>query len=229
MRVSLRDVDVGDADDRCSFSGRTLRSPCRAPARCSGAAGRGSPGPRRKRRPDSCVLVVDPGVADVRISERDDLPELRRIGEDFLVPGHRRVEHDFADRMSDRADRATANWRAVGRDAAAPAARRRTFQLTVLPDCEGFIGVLAISESRGRRTCRTKPCAALRAALRDEMRGAQRTGREILSRRRTVRDELEPLARAGEDPACSPTTSPPRGVAKPIVPGVRSPVTPSRA
>ena len=60
------------------------------------------------------VLGVDADVADVRIGERDDLPGVRRIGEDLLVAGHRGVEHDLADRRAGGADRAAAKHRAVG-------------------------------------------------------------------------------------------------------------------
>ncbi len=42
------------------------------------------------------VFVVDAGVADVRISERNDLPGVRRIRQDFLVTGHGSVENDLA-------------------------------------------------------------------------------------------------------------------------------------
>ena len=60
------------------------------------------------------VLGVDADVADVRIGERDDLAGVRRIGEDLLVAGHRGVEHDLADGLAERADRAAAEHRAVG-------------------------------------------------------------------------------------------------------------------
>src|SRR3546814_17106905 len=43
------------------------------------------------------------GIAHVRIGQRDDLPRIRRIGEDLLVPGHGGVEHHLADRQAGRA------------------------------------------------------------------------------------------------------------------------------
>ena len=52
--------------------------------------------PRRSRF-DSTSSRVDADVADVRIGQRDDLPCVRRIGQDLLVAGHRGVEHDLAD------------------------------------------------------------------------------------------------------------------------------------
>ena len=60
------------------------------------------------------VLGVDADVADVRIREGDDLARVRRVGQDLLVAGHRRVEDDLADRVPRRADRAPAEDAAVG-------------------------------------------------------------------------------------------------------------------
>ena len=51
------------------------------------------------------VLGVDAVVADVRIGQRDDLPAVARVGQDFLVAGERGVEHHLADRRAGRADR----------------------------------------------------------------------------------------------------------------------------
>ena len=42
------------------------------------------------------ILVVGAGISDVRKCEGDDLAGIGRIGEDFLIPRHRRVETDFA-------------------------------------------------------------------------------------------------------------------------------------
>ena len=69
---------------------------------------------RGKRPPRFDVLGVDADVADVRVGERDDLARVRRIGQDLLVAGHRRVEDDLADREPGRADRHAAEHRAVG-------------------------------------------------------------------------------------------------------------------
>src|SRR2546421_4557471 len=62
------------------------------------------------------ILVVHPGIADVRIGEGDDLPAIRRIGEDLLIAGHGGVEHHLADRRALRADRAAVEHRAVRED-----------------------------------------------------------------------------------------------------------------
>jgi hypothetical protein len=43
------------------------------------------------------VFLVDAVVADVRIRQRDDLPAVARVGEDFLVAGERGVEHHLTD------------------------------------------------------------------------------------------------------------------------------------
>ena len=42
------------------------------------------------------VVFIDAVVADLRGRHGDDLAEVGRVGEDFLVAGHARVEHDFA-------------------------------------------------------------------------------------------------------------------------------------
>src|SRR5690606_40927397 len=58
-------------------------------------------------RPDPAGLVVlagAAGVADVGIGQGDDLAGVRGVGEDFLVAGHGRVEHDFTDGKAGRAD-----------------------------------------------------------------------------------------------------------------------------
>ena len=50
------------------------------------------------------VFGIGAGVADVRIGQRDDLPAVRRVGEDFLVAGHGGVEHHLAGRVALGAD-----------------------------------------------------------------------------------------------------------------------------
>ena len=46
------------------------------------------------------VLGRRAGVADMRIGQGDDLSAVRRIGEDLLVPGHRRIENYFTCRVA---------------------------------------------------------------------------------------------------------------------------------
>ena len=56
---------------------------------------------RRRRHVDGLdVFVVGADVADMREGEGDDLPGIGRIGEDFLIAGHRGVEADLADRLA---------------------------------------------------------------------------------------------------------------------------------
>ena len=51
------------------------------------------------------VLFVDPRIADVRIGQRDDLAAVARVGEDFLVAGHRGIEDHFTGRVAGGANR----------------------------------------------------------------------------------------------------------------------------
>jgi hypothetical protein len=60
------------------------------------------------------ILGIGAGIADVRVGKRDDLPAVARIGQDLLVAGHRRVEHDFADGMAGGADGEAAKDRPIG-------------------------------------------------------------------------------------------------------------------
>ena len=59
------------------------------------------------------VFGVDAVVADVRIGQRDDLPAVARVGEDFLVAGQRGVEDDFAGGVAGGTDRGAVKDRAV--------------------------------------------------------------------------------------------------------------------
>ncbi len=70
--------------------------------------------PRGKHACGFLVVVVDTGVADMRVRQRDDLSGIGRVGQDFLVPGNGRVEHHFAQRFAGGADRAAAKDRSVG-------------------------------------------------------------------------------------------------------------------
>jgi hypothetical protein len=44
------------------------------------------------------VVDVDADVADLRHGQAHQLAGVRGVGDDLLVAGHRRVEHDLADR-----------------------------------------------------------------------------------------------------------------------------------
>src|SRR5262249_11682791 len=79
-------------------------------ARCAVARGRSDAGMKndatRRRRGSQVhgldVLFVGSDVPDMWKGERDDLTGIGRIGEDFLVPGHRGVEAYLAYRMAAR-------------------------------------------------------------------------------------------------------------------------------
>jgi len=60
------------------------------------------------------ILFVGADVADVGKREGDDLARVGRIGEDFLISGHRGVEADLAHRMAGGAKAMTFQHRAVG-------------------------------------------------------------------------------------------------------------------
>ena len=59
------------------------------------------------------VVGVGAGVADVRVGQRDDLPGIRRVGQDFLVARHGGVEHHLAGRRAGGANGNAAKHSAV--------------------------------------------------------------------------------------------------------------------
>ena len=44
------------------------------------------------------VIVIGTDIANMRKGEGDDLSGVGRVGQDFLIPGHRGVEADLTDR-----------------------------------------------------------------------------------------------------------------------------------
>ena len=60
------------------------------------------------------VLRIAAGVADVGIGEGDNLTAVGRVGQDFLVTGHGRVEHHFTADGALGTDGVTAEHGAVG-------------------------------------------------------------------------------------------------------------------
>jgi hypothetical protein len=42
------------------------------------------------------IFAIDTGIADMRVSQGDELLAIGRIGQDFLVSGHRGIEYHFA-------------------------------------------------------------------------------------------------------------------------------------
>src|SRR3546814_14872797 len=61
-------------------------------------------------------LGVRADIADVREGEGDDLPRIARIGQDFLIARHRRVETNLAYRGAARAITDAPQDRAIGKD-----------------------------------------------------------------------------------------------------------------
>ena len=59
------------------------------------------------------VFGIDAVVADMRVSEGDDLLAVARVREDFLIAGHGGVEHHLADRGAGRSNRIANKDRAV--------------------------------------------------------------------------------------------------------------------
>src|SRR6266852_542995 len=59
------------------------------------------------------VRSVDSNVPDFGIRHANNLSLVRRIGEHLLVASHRRIEHDFAGRLADRAEGVTTKDAAV--------------------------------------------------------------------------------------------------------------------
>ena len=93
--------------------------------RYSGSACFGAPaGHARRQIPDHqprrvylrglLVLTVHAGVADMRIGKGNDLAAVGRIGQDFLVPGDRGVEHHLPRGHAVGADRSPPENRSVG-------------------------------------------------------------------------------------------------------------------
>ena len=68
------------------------------------------------RREIACldILVIGADVADVGKGKGNDLPRIGRIGEDFLIAGHRRIETDFANGRACRAEPSPFEHHAIG-------------------------------------------------------------------------------------------------------------------
>ena len=72
---------------------------------------------RRRRHIDGLdVFLVGADIADMREGEGDDLPGIRRVGEDFLVPRHGGIEADLADRVAGGAQAEALQNHPVGQD-----------------------------------------------------------------------------------------------------------------
>ena len=123
QRPGAGDGDAGDA----LGAQLVVQAPLRPPVR-------GQPGrladhvPADPDPPRFGVLVVDPGVADVRCGHRHDLAGVGRVGQRLLVAGHAGVEDHLAERLAVRAEPGPAERGAVLQDQdrrrARPACRR---------------------------------------------------------------------------------------------------------
>ncbi len=51
------------------------------------------------------VIAVGAGIADMRVSESDNLAAIGWIRQDFLITGHRGIEDHFADCLAIGTDR----------------------------------------------------------------------------------------------------------------------------
>ena len=71
-------------------------------------------GRRKVRRFD--VLGICANVSDMRESKHHDLPGIGRIGEDFLISGHRGVEANLAGRLSSRSNAVARDNQAIGQN-----------------------------------------------------------------------------------------------------------------
>jgi hypothetical protein len=59
------------------------------------------------------IVGVRADVTDVRIRQRDDLPEVRRVRQDLLIARHGGVENDLAERAAFGTDRDALEHRAI--------------------------------------------------------------------------------------------------------------------
>src|SRR6516162_7525231 len=62
------------------------------------------------------ILAISSDIAHMREGEGDDLPGIRRVGEDLLVARHRRVEANLASRRADRSGAFALDDGAVGKN-----------------------------------------------------------------------------------------------------------------
>jgi len=105
-------IDIGDRHHAVGlqvFAEAQLRAPARRLARDFSQHQAGNVNAVRL-----AVFGVAADVADMRVSQRDDLLAVRGIGHDLLVAGHRRIENDFPDGLTVGANRNTFKNAAVG-------------------------------------------------------------------------------------------------------------------
>ncbi len=87
-------VDVGDCDDATGLQ-IVLQATLAAPVACEQ---RQIPNNQTTGVNPRCffIFVIDAGIADMGISQGDQLLAVGRVGEDFLVTGHSSVENHLS-------------------------------------------------------------------------------------------------------------------------------------
>jgi hypothetical protein len=145
-------VDLGDADDAVLVQVVRQRHRGAPLVAVSGGAAHDQPGGMHGGRFD--VVVVAAGVADVRIGQGDDLAAVGRIGEDFLIAGHRRVEHDFAGGDAIGADRDAMKQAAVRKGQQGRKGRHGTLRRSVRQTPRAGADSTAAHHVRAMRFCR---------------------------------------------------------------------------
>jgi len=199
-------------------------------------------------RSDSRSSSLTPTFADVRIGERDDLPGITRVGENFLIARHRGVEHHLTDGVTGRTDALAVEHRSVGKDEDR-GIERHDGSLQWIQRCvscppkktgwarfaipfftfifyrENLPAAIAapFSASPARRACRRDRAGALQETRRTH--GPHGIGHAAL---RTVGD-LDALTGTGKEHGVVPHDTPRRGsVEKPICRDGRTPTSPWR-
>ena len=160
----LARVDVGNADDVAGAQvGREvlLRTPARRESRQIA-----DDQPRDVDALRFDVFGVDADIADVRAGQRHDLAGIRGVRQDFLVTGHRRVEHDLAHRGAGRTDRMAAEQRAVGER------EERRHRRREQRGGRGYVGIWRVHGGFRRRQG-GRPCCALLPWRGARMRGGR--------------------------------------------------------
>ena len=69
-----------------------------------------------RQAPQLHVFGIGADIADMREGEGDDLPGIRRVGQDLLIAGHRGIEADLADGDAGGARALALDHRAVGQN-----------------------------------------------------------------------------------------------------------------
>ena len=125
-------IDIGDSYDAGLFEEVTQR-PLGAPATTDhGTVANDQPGRVCLRRLH--IFAVGARIADMRVCQGDDLAAIGRIGEDFLIAGHRRIEDDFTNGLAIGPDRGAPKDGSVGKCQNSRRTQQRS-SISVFTDC----------------------------------------------------------------------------------------------